>query len=127
MRDFDICPTLINKGIAYKLFLTSYDNPFPIYNTTGLEIIESTNSIVSPKNNGRFFTFFKFIEFIVKCSKATFADTASLQENNMIDAEMFCLMLERMELSKGFTNFEKKTFKPHTSKITLLPSKAVVN
>ncbi len=41
----------------------------------------------------------------------------------MIEAEMFCLLLERMELSKGFMNFEKKTFKPHTSKITLLPSK----
>jgi hypothetical protein len=40
---------------------------------------------------------------------------------------MFCLILERMELSKGFMNFEKKTFKPHTSKITLLPSKSVIN
>lgn len=40
---------------------------------------------------------------------------------------MFCLILERMELSKGFMNFEKKTFKPHTSKITLLPTKTVIN
>lgn len=43
LRDFDICPTLINKGIAYKLFLTSYENPYPIYNTVGMEVIESTN------------------------------------------------------------------------------------
>lgn len=39
---------------------------------------------------------------------------------------MMCLLLERMELSKGFVNFEKKTNRPHTSKITLLPSKAIV-
>ena len=62
---------------------------------------------------------------IVKCSKATYNDMSC--PNKMIEAEMFCLLLERMELSKGFMNFEKKTFKPHTSKITLLPSKLVLS
>jgi len=63
---------------------------------------------------------------LVKVSKATYSDQQD-QANRLIDAEMFCLILERMELSKGFMNFEKKTFKPHTSKITLLPSKSVIN
>ena len=40
---------------------------------------------------------------------------------------MLCLMLERMELSRGFLNLEKKTMRPHTSKITLLPKKLVIN
>lgn len=40
---------------------------------------------------------------------------------------MLCLMLERMELSRGFGNLEKKTNRPHTSKITLLPSKQVLS
>ena len=62
---------------------------------------------------------------IVKCSKATYNDMSN--PNKLIDAEMLCLLLERMELSKGFMNFEKKTFKPHTSKITLLPSKLVLS
>jgi hypothetical protein len=61
---------------------------------------------------------------LVKSSKATYYDLG--EPNKMIDAEMFCLLLERMELSKGFMTFEKKTFKPHTSKITLLPSKSVL-
>ena len=39
---------------------------------------------------------------------------------------MLCLLLERLELSKGFNGLEKKTNRPHTSKITLLPSKAVI-
>jgi hypothetical protein len=39
---------------------------------------------------------------------------------------MLYLLLERMELSKGFLNIEKKTSRPHTSKLTLLPSKAMV-
>ena len=43
-----------------------------------------------------------------------------------MEAEMLCLLLERLELSKGFNNLEKKTNRPHTSKITLLPSRQVV-
>jgi len=39
---------------------------------------------------------------------------------------MLCLMLERMELSGGFNNLEKRTNRPHTSKITLLPKRQVI-
>jgi len=39
---------------------------------------------------------------------------------------MLCLMLERMELSQGFNNLEKRTNRPHTSKITLLPRRQVI-
>jgi hypothetical protein len=35
-------------------------------------------------------------------------------------------MLERLELSKGFSTIETKTNRPHTAKITLLPSKFVI-
>ena len=59
---------------------------------------------------------------IAKCAKYTYSDGS-----NLIQAEMVCLLLERMELSKGFANVEKKTFKPHTSKVTLLPSRATLN
>ena len=44
----------------------------------------------------------------------------------LLEAEMLCLLLERMELSEGFQNHEKKTHRPHSSKITLLPSKQIV-
>lgn len=127
LRDFDICPTLINKGVAYKIFLSCYENPLPVYHSTACDVIESNNQQISQKTIGRYFTFLKFIDFLVKCAKATYSDNSNFKENNMIEAEMFCLILERMELSKGFMNFEKKTFKPHTSKITLLPSKTALN
>ncbi len=67
----------------------------------------------------------KYLDFLVKCAKQSYYD-----DNNpciLIDAEMLCLLLERMELSKGFLNFEKKTYKPHTSRLTLLPSKNTLN
>jgi len=39
---------------------------------------------------------------------------------------MLCLLLERLELSRGFNSLEKRTNRPHTSRITLLPSKTVI-
>jgi len=44
-----------------------------------------------------------------------------------MESEMLCLLLERLELSSGFNNLEKKTNRPHTSKITLLPSRLVIS
>jgi len=44
----------------------------------------------------------------------------------MTQAKKFACLLERMELSKGFLNLEKKTFKPHTSKTSLLLPKDVM-
>ena len=52
---------------------------------------------------------------------------SNFQQSSLLEAEMLCLLLERMELSRGFGNLEKKTNRPHTSKITLLPKKSVVN
>jgi len=75
---------------------------------------------------GKLFTFLKFLDLLVRFSKASYGSQDSelgSPQQNLIQAEMLCLLLERMELSKGFLNFEKKTSKPHTSKLTLLPSK----
>jgi hypothetical protein len=77
---------------------------------------------------GRVFTFLKFIDLIVRFGKASYGSPqmSADQSNNLIVAEMLCLLLERMELSKGFLNFEKRSSRPHTSKLTLLPSKAMI-
>ena len=69
------------------------------------------------KTMGRMFTFLKFIDLLVRFSKASYLGSP------LILAEMICLLLERMELSKGI---EKKTYRPHTSKLTLLPSRAII-
>lgn len=37
------------------------------------------------------------------------------------------MLLEKLELSSGFLNLEKKTNKPHTSRTSLLPSKEIIN
>jgi hypothetical protein len=76
------------------------------------------------KTMGRMFTFLKFIDLLVRFSKASYGTVdLSSPSQNLILAEMICLLLERMELSKGI---EKKTYRPHTSKLTLLPSRAII-
>ena len=88
------------------------------------------------KRAGRFFTFAKFLDVLMKCAKMTFSEQASsadklaysaYRQSKLLEAEMLCLLLERMELSQGFNNHEKKTNRPHTSKITLLPRKQVMS
>ena len=91
------------------------------------------------KRAGRFFTFAKFLDVLLKCAKMTFSGSISggatsidqqaysaYRQSKLLEAEMLCLLLERMELSQGFNNHEMKTNRPHTSKITLLPRKQVI-
>jgi len=40
---------------------------------------------------------------------------------------MVVLILERMELSAGFSQLEKKTNRTHQAKITLLPARNIVS
>jgi hypothetical protein len=41
-------------------------------------------------------------------------------------SEGICLLLERMELSKGFSKFQQQTSRPQTSKNSLIPSRALL-
>lgn len=68
------------------------------------------------KKIGRFFTFVKFLETLVKCAKMTFSGYSTGSESQiyqgykinqeLLESEMVCLLLERMELSKGFNTLE---------------------
>ena len=61
-------------------------------------------------------TFVKFLEILIKCSKMTFSGYSTGSESqiyqsysinkDLLESEMICLLLERMELSKGFNNLE---------------------
>ena len=80
---------------------------------------------------GRLFTFGMFLDALIEaaclayCSEGENApvDDTSNPTAPIIPAEALCLLLERMELSKGFNSLERKTSRPHTSKTSLLPPK----
>ena len=67
---------------------------------------------------GKCFTFFRFLDLIVECAIGAFSDPFfnKVGQQPLIMAEMMCLLLERMELSTGFMQIEKKMHRTHTSK-----------
>lgn len=71
-RDYDLCPDLITKGVAYKLYLQSYESPMAVYTTCGLDIVEAAGGINNPKIAGRYFTFLMFLDVLAKCSKCSY-------------------------------------------------------
>ena len=95
--------------------------------------------VCQSKAVGKLITFPKFLDILARCAKLTFSPTggsglsggeqaiySAYKGARLLEAEMLCLLLERMELSEGFNNLEKRSHKPHTSRITLLPSRPVV-
>lgn len=126
LRDYDICPTLVSKGVAFKVCTTCIESTQQVYQQTALDIVQNAGMEIGTKSIGKVFTFLKFLDLLVKFAKASYQNYDSSHSQNIILAEMICLLLERMELSKGFLNFEKRTYRPHTSKLTLLPSKSII-
>lgn len=121
LKEFDICPSLITKSVAYKVFLASVNSQQQAYFQTGVDIIVMAHCDFIDKMAGRVFTFMHFLDMIVRY--ALVAYSVKTESGGLILAEALCMLLERMELSKGFVNFEKRSHRPHTSKQTLLPSK----
>lgn len=153
MKEYDICPSLLSKSAAHQVYQHTKDAREPVYQSTGLDILkvlasrqvgqgakrpghgQAPSDTAQSRKAGRFFTFFKLLEVLVKCAKMTFSGYSTGAESQiyssyrgqgLLDAEMLCLLLERMELSRGFNNLEKRTNRPHTATITLLPSRQVV-
>jgi len=128
LKEYDVCPSLINKGVAFQLYLHTKNAHESAYEHAGLQILAgmakssgttlrrqaTTGSLQDwnqPKYVGKYFTFFKFLDLMVKCAKVTFSGFSSgsesqiysnFKENKLMEGEMLCLLLERLELSRGF-------------------------
>lgn len=150
MKEYEICPNLLNKGLVFQLYLHTKNETAQEYSETALSILQhklkgrepnkrnpyqSMDELNQVQYVGKYFTFYKFLDMIVRVAKVTFGSQAgrkdtqvqkNFEDSDLMEAEMLCLLLERLELSKGFNNLEKETHRPHTSKVTLLPSKFVV-
>jgi len=124
LKEFDICPTLITKSVAYKVFLASINSQQQAYFQTGVDIIVMAHGDFIEKMAGRVFTFMQFLDMLVRYASVSYSIKA--ESSGLILADALCMLLERMELSKGFVNFEKRSHRPHTAKQTLLPTKTTL-
>ena len=97
MKDFDICPSLLSKSVAFQVFQHTKDAPEAIYQTTGYDILalyaqkiafsgdpnQPGASTDNAKKIGRYFTFFKFLDLIMKCAKMTFSGYSTGSESQI--------------------------------------------
>ena len=123
LREFDICPTLITKSTAYTIWTEVLDTPIDqlTHSTTLPNIIPFLE-----RDFGTLFTFARFCAFIVRAAMIAYIDAPGLNGRSFNSSERFALLLERMELSSGMLNFERKTSSTHNSKSTLVVPREVL-
>lgn len=119
LKDFDICPSIITKTMAFQL----WNSVTELQSETYSEICEL---ICHKKPKGKHLTFSKFVDLLVKISYLYARESQEIPSEMELPSEILIMLLEKLELSSGFLNLEKKTNKPHTSRTSLLPSKEIM-
>ena len=90
LKDFDICPGLLTKKAAFRLF-SEDTRDVALYTSTGLDILTKTMNKESkaaqllqfqklPCQIGTHHTFFRFLDTIVECSVQAFSDPFFLKD-----------------------------------------------
>ncbi len=148
IRDFELCPNFITKSAAFSIYQSEEEeDSINSNNQYYLKLIKNVdlNSIIkfNNKNNnilGQHFNFFKFIRAIVKIAEYGYEKFESgLMENKLKSIkitnpnsaiipnyERLILILEKMEMSEGFINLEKKTNKTHSIRNATIVTKSLL-
>lgn len=115
LKDFDICPSLVNKTVISKLWSDVVINcgDFP----------PAQALLPSPLHEqGSCFTFSKYLFILYNSALLGYSNDSQLKSS--LPGEKFLILLERMELSQ-----EKKTSytsRPRTARDSLLPPREVI-
>lgn len=121
LRDFELCPKQLSKSKVYTLWHfiieCSKEKKGPVYEKAAGKL--SKNYDIKEEN--KLFTFAYFLDFLVLLGNSIFIKKGKKVSN----AESVVLLLERMEISEGFSNFEQKMHRTQSSSSSLLPPKSV--
>ncbi|KAL4506458.1 hypothetical protein ABPG72_000029 [Tetrahymena utriculariae] len=128
LKDFDIFPNLMTKSTSFLLYdqLVETSSNQILNNNVGVN-----STVINPfgyDDIGKLFTLNKFITFLIKTSEIAFSKIPEAQQQFQMEhpIQKFIALLERMELSEGFQNFEKKIHSTHNSTTSLiLPPEAI--
>ena len=123
LREFDVCPALITKSTSYTIWTELVDTPINqlTHNAHCPDIIPFLE-----RDFGTVFTFARFCAFLVRAAMIGYMDAIGPGGRKFTSSERFALLLERMELSTGMLNFERKTSTPHNSKNTLIVPREIL-
>jgi len=73
-KDFDLCPTLVNKTVTFKIWQTETTDENEESDERFLLLMKNVDLKKNNNNNffGRYFTFFKYLRSIIKISEVSF-------------------------------------------------------
>ena len=134
VKDFDIAPGLLSKSITYQIFKSEVSNEnsdISISNNKQfyqniLRNLDLTSIIKYEPNNhnilGQYFIFFKFLRSLIKMSQITFIklENSINLETSIKKEEMIIMFFQKIELSDGFNNMQKKTNRTHNDKQSII-------
>ena len=129
LKNFEITPGLLSKSITYQIYKSEISNDNSDHKDFYQNILKNLDltSILKyePNNHnilGQFFIFFKFIRALIKMSQATFIklENAINLEHTIKKEEMIIMFFQKIELSEGFLNIQKKTNKTHNDKQSII-------
>jgi hypothetical protein len=135
IKDFDLYPGIVTKQAAFHIYRSEEEENVTQIITRDrdhyLNLVKNVDlsSVIKYNQNGnilgRFFNYFKFLRVILKISEWGYEKYNSLEEDlieskSITSFEKLILCLERMELSEGFLNIEKKTNKTHSKKTSIM-------
>ena len=128
LRDFEIFPMLVNKSKVYNLWIQitekSNEGRTPIYGSWVPKITKNFDS----RFENSLFSFGFFLDFIALLAMTAYIEDESTEKvfQKVSIPESVVLLLERMELSRGFSNFEEKLSRTHSAASSLLPPQTVI-
>ena len=112
-----------NIKFKNEVLETREDNKSERFRKKNLQLISFSKEKIE---GGKLFKFKYFLEMIIHLSEISFSRLAYSSYSNMKGIERFLVFLEKLQSSKGFQNFERKTSRPHCIANTLVPNKQTI-
>ena len=124
-RDFELIPQIINstQAVTYYNLIIHIEQIYDIFK----EILQKVKFY---KNKGKMFTLYHFILFLLHMSLYTYtklfgSKSWSNQNDNITKESKLLLFLEKLEHSKGMSNFLSKLYTPRTKPLSLIPPRNI--
>ena len=124
-KDFEVIPQIINstQAVTYYNLIIHIDQTYK----TLKEALEKGKIC---NNNGKIFTLYHFILFIIHMSLYSYtkmfgSKSWNTQNNNLSKEAKLLLFLEKLDHSKGMINFLSRLYSPRTKSLSLIPPREI--
>ena len=124
-RDFEIISQIINstQAMTYYNLIIHIEQLYNFFK-------DALKNKKICKNKGKIFTLYHFILFILHMSLYTYtkifeSKTWNAKNSDITKESKLLLFLEKLEHSKGMTNFLSKLYTPRTKPLSLIPPRKV--